>query len=136
MEEHNFSEPPYKLAFENNKKKVKYIADHFITLQNILDVDEPLSTMLIDMINRAIYGANTPIIYTEEAYIPFKVLKDHISLPPPPAIMEDNEAKTDILRIKANSVIKMERTIETYNYKTDKTDKNDELEEVQNCNIF
>ncbi|MBP02609.1 MAG: hypothetical protein CMM25_07350 [Rhodospirillaceae bacterium] len=49
-------------SFDTNDKKVKYIADHLITLQNILSADEALSTMLVDMINRAMYGTETPSI--------------------------------------------------------------------------
>ena len=70
-----------KLEFKNNKEKVKYLADHFITLQNILDMDEPLTTMLIDMINRGIYGKDTPSIAKSTLYIPTPVLDGNLSLP-------------------------------------------------------
>jgi len=52
----------YPQHFTTNEQKVKYIADHLITLQNILSNDEALASMLVDKINRAMWGPNTPSI--------------------------------------------------------------------------
>ena len=131
-----------KTDFRNNSKKVKYIADHFITLQNILDQDEPLSNMLIDMINRAMYGMNAPTLYTQSSYTPFRPLKDNISLPPPPNIIEgssedeksDNEKNDnlkDFQRLPAENFLKMNNTIEY----TDTIVDNDNPRAVIFCNI-
>jgi len=128
--------------FKDNSKKVKYIADHFITLQNILDHDESLSTMLIDIINRAIYGKDTPTIYTESTYTPFKPLKENISLPPPPTIIErssdDDEINdekncnpTDFQRLPVDNFLKMNKTIEYSN----KLEDNDNPRAIIFCNI-
>ena len=132
----------FKTNFRNNNKKVKYIADHFITLQNILDNDEPLSNLLIDMINRAMYGMNAPTLYTQPSYTPFTPLKDNISLPPAPNIIENfseddktddekNENLKDFKRLPVDNFLKMNNTIE-YN---DTVLDNDNPKAVIFCNI-
>tara|TARA_B100001094_G_scaffold79230_1_gene75520 strand:+ start:1180 stop:1428 length:249 start_codon:yes stop_codon:yes gene_type:complete len=76
------------IKFDTNEKKVKYIADHLITLQNILSTDEALSTMLVDMINRAIYGADTPSIVPPDKYST-EGSSETISLPPRPDELQE-----------------------------------------------
>ena len=81
--------------FTTNDQKVKYIADHLITLQNILSNDAALATMLVDMINRAMWGPDTPSIVPGGKVVrnicaePDDYVEELLMLPPRPDQIEE-----------------------------------------------
>ena len=62
--------------FKDNNEKVKYIMSNEKSLWSILTRDEALSTMVVDMINKEIYGKNAPSIVKDGETVISKKLDD------------------------------------------------------------